>query len=112
MAESSNNIIYNVQVNTKTGQINIDGLTKGFMQADKAVLKLQKDISKTTAPASKSMKGLGDATGSATSSVMELSRVVSDAPYGIRGMANNITQLVSQMGTASVKAGGLGKAMK
>ncbi len=53
-----------------------------------------------------------DATGSATSSVMELSRVVSDAPYGIRGMANNITQLVSQMGTASTKAGGLTVALK
>ena len=112
MAESTNNIIYNVQVDTKTGQINIDGLTKGFMQADKAVLKLQQDISKTTAPASKAMKGLGDASGSATSSVMELSRVVSDAPYGIRGMANNITQLVSQMGTATVKAGSLSAALK
>ena len=112
MAESTNNIIYNVQVDTKTGQINIDGLTKGFVQADKAVLKLQKDIAKTTSPATKSMKGLGDATGSATSATMELSRVISDAPYGIRGMANNITQLVSQMGTATTKAGGLGAALK
>ena len=53
-----------------------------------------------------------DATGSATAATMELSRVVSDAPYGIRGMANNITQLVSQLGTASKSAGGLGAALK
>ena len=53
-----------------------------------------------------------DATGSATSATMELSRVISDAPYGIRGMANNITQLVSQLGTASTKAGGLTGALK
>ena len=53
-----------------------------------------------------------DATGSATAATMELSRVVSDAPYGIRGMANNITQLVSQLGSASKKAGGLGGALK
>jgi len=53
-----------------------------------------------------------DATGSATAATMELSRVISDAPYGIRGMANNITQLVSQLGTASTKAGGLGGALK
>ena len=112
MAESTNNIIYKVQVDTKTGQINIDGLTKGFIQADKAVLKLQKDIAKGTQGATQSMKGLGDATGSATSATMELSRVISDAPYGIRGMANNITQLVSQLGTASTKAGGLGGALK
>ena len=112
MAKDVNNIIYKIEVDTKTGLINIDGLTKGFMQADKAVLKLQKDIAKGTSGATQSMKGLGDATGSATSATMELSRVISDAPYGIRGMANNITQLVSQMGTASVKAGGLREAIK
>ena len=43
---------------------------------------------------------------------MELSRVISDAPYGIRGMANNISQLVSQLGSASLKAGGLTAALK
>ena len=60
----------------------------------------------------KTQHQVSDATGSATSATMELSRVISDAPYGIRGMANNITQLVSQLGTASTKAGGLGGALK
>ena len=73
-------------------------------------------IQKQRASAQKSVtKALGkqsDATGSATAATMELSRVVSDAPYGIRGMANNITQLVSQLGSASIKAGGLGAALK
>ena len=73
-------------------------------------------IQKQRACAQKSVtKALGkqsDATGSATAATMELSRVVSDAPYGIRGMANNITQLVSQLGSASIKAGGLGAALK
>ena len=48
---------------------------------------------------------LTDSTGSATAATMELTRVISDAPYGIRGMANNITQLVAQMGTATTQAG-------
>ena len=73
-------------------------------------------IQKQRAGAQKSVtKALGkqsDATGSATAATMELSRVISDAPYGIRGMANNITQLVSQLGSASIKAGGLGAALK
>ena len=112
MAESINNVIYKIEVDTKTGQVNIDGLTKGFVQADKAVLKLQSDLAKGAKAGGKSLKGLGDATGSATSATMELSRVISDAPYGIRGMANNITQLVSQMGTATTKAGGFGAALK
>ena len=52
------------------------------------------------------------ATGGATSATMELSRVVSDAPYGIRGVANNLSQFTSQMYYASAAAGGLGKALK
>ena len=51
-----------------------------------------------------STKGLGDkmkqtskSTGGAATSVLELGRVVSDAPYGIRGMANNVSQLSSNM---------------
>ena len=40
---------------------------------------------------------LANASGGATTSVLELGRIVSDAPYGIRGMANNISQLASNM---------------
>ena len=35
------------------------------------------------------------ATGLASTSAMEFGRVISDAPYGIRGMANNVSQLTS-----------------
>lgn len=52
------------------------------------------------------------ASGAATSSVMELGRVISDAPYGMRGMANNLSQLVSLMFYASTAAGGLSLALK
>jgi|SaaInlV_120m_DNA_3_1039746.scaffolds.fasta_scaffold06100_4 hypothetical protein len=112
MADKTNNIIYRIEVDSKSGKLNIDGVTKSFEQADKAFLKLQKDVAKGIPNATKSVKNLGDATGSATSATMELSRVISDMPYGIRGMANNITQLVSQLGTASTKAGGLTNALK
>ena len=112
MAKDINNIIYKVQVDASSGKISIDGVTKSFEQADRAFLKLQKDVAKGIPNATKNVKNLGDATGSATSATMELSRVISDAPYGIRGMANNITQLVSQLGTASTKAGGLTGALK
>lgn len=45
----------------------------------------------------KTVGGFKTATGGATSAAMELGRVVSDAPYGIRGMANNVSQLASQI---------------
>ncbi len=73
---------------------------------------IQKKRAGTQTSVTKALGKQSDATGSATAATMELSRVVSDAPYGIRGMANNITQLVSQLGSASKKAGGLGGALK
>jgi len=47
------------------------------------------------------------ATGSASSAAMELGRVLSDAPYGIRGVANNISQFASQMAFAAKSTGSL-----
>ena len=85
-----------------------DRLSK--IQAKRATI--QGNVLKETQNTTKVLNKQSDATGSATAATMELSRVVSDAPYGIRGMANNITQLVSQLGSASVKAGGLTSALK
>ena len=97
MAKDISNIIYKVQVDAASGKISIDGITKSFEQADKAFLKLQKDVAKGIPDATKNMKSLKSASGGATTSVLELGRVVSDAPYGIRGMANNVSQLASNM---------------
>ena len=127
MANTTENINYKITVDAQSGTAVVRDL-KGQIIATKVPVKqLRKEFgnfAKTVnatnfnkfnsglRTASKANKNLGDASGAATSSVMELSRVVSDAPYGIRGMANNITQLVSQMGFASKKAGGLGGALK
>ena len=73
---------------------------------------VQGSVLGATQKTTKVLNRQSDATGSATAATMELSRVVSDAPYGIRGMANNITQLVSQLGSASTKAGGLTAALR
>ena len=62
--------------------------------------------------ASGGLEQMKTASGGATSAVLELGRVVQDAPYGIRGMANNITQLVSQMAFATKSAGGFRAALK
>tara|TARA_R100000951_G_scaffold21340_1_gene17770 strand:+ start:6896 stop:9220 length:2325 start_codon:yes stop_codon:yes gene_type:complete len=50
--------------------------------------------------------------GAATASVMELGRVISDAPYGIRGVANNLTQLGSLFASTAKQAGGFTGALK
>ena len=65
---------------------------------DQKLKTASKGMSGSLGGLNKKLDGTSQKTGAATSSAMELSRVISDAPYGIRGMANNITQLVSQLG--------------
>ena len=50
--------------------------------------------------------------GAATASVMELGRVISDAPYGMRGVANNLTQLGSLFASTARQTGGFTGAIK
>tara|TARA_R110000850_G_scaffold12083_1_gene41071 strand:+ start:3638 stop:5524 length:1887 start_codon:yes stop_codon:yes gene_type:complete len=100
----------------------LDKLTKGSedyelivkkiaIQEDR-LIKIQEKRGVASTGITKKLAKQKDATGSTTAATMELSRVISDAPYGIRGMANNITQLVSQLGTAAKASGGLGGALK
>jgi chromosome segregation ATPase len=127
MANSSENIVYKITVDAELGVATVRNL-KGQIVATKVpVQELRKEFgnfAKTVDSTKfntfkkgldsvvKSNQNLRTASGGATSSVMELGRVISDAPYGIRGMANNITQLVSQMGFAVKTSGSLTLALK
>ena len=86
------------------------------LQAENRLLDMNsqkfKDNSAAIAQHANKMNQATGATGAASSATMELSRIVSDAPYGIRGVANNLSQFTSQMFYASQAAGGLGKALK
>ena len=66
-----------------------------------------------------SLKGVSQSSGAAAATTLELGRVISDMPYGIRGVSNNLSQVASQMafmarGTDAVtgKVLGLGGAFK
>ena len=54
-------------------------------------------VEKATKKTAKQMKQLSSDTGASTSASLELGRVFSDMPYGIRGVANNIQQLASNL---------------
>lgn len=56
-----------------------------------------KTLQKSTNKLSSGMTTLKSNTGLASGAALELGRVISDAPYGIRGMANNVSQLASQL---------------
>jgi hypothetical protein len=85
-----NKLRSNVQINSKEYQ----SLTKSMRM-------YQKQLDMSTG-----------ATGSASSAAMELGRVISDAPYGIRGVANNLSQFASQMAYAAKSTGSLKLAVK
>lgn len=73
----------------------------------------------TTQRTSKATENLASASnktdktvGNATSAITSFSQVVQDAPYGIRGVANNIQQLTAQFGHLQKSAGGTRLALK
>lgn len=73
---------------------------KSLADSEKQVSKSRSELTKITHQSDK-------ATGGATASVLELGRVVSDSNYGIRGMANNLSQLGTSMAFTFKSAGSL-----
>ena len=87
----------------------VDGLKKGLVQADKGLKKFDTETKKVTSSNKKMTGGMVKGTIPAMTS---FSQVVQDAPFGIRGVANNIQQLTMQMGHLSSNAGGTKNALK
>lgn len=100
-------IVFRLQVNTADGTVKIDGLTKGFVKAETALGKMKTTLNETN----EAIKGTGSISGLASTAVLEFGRTLSDAPYGIQGMANNVTQLVTIVGQLSEKAKATGESM-
>lgn len=117
MANKSKIASFTIKVNTDNGKVKIDGVTKSFQNAERAYKKLDNTIKNgktaenlnTMATASTNLK---NASGGAAATVTEMGRAISDAPYGIRGVANNLSQLSSQFVNTMRTAGGFTGAMK
>ena len=102
MAE--NNIkIFTIKVDTKSGEVKINGITKSFKEAEIALNKLNQQSQATTKTGLNPLTG---ATGLAGAAVTELGRTVSDLNYGFPAVANNISQLGSLFTILTTKAGG------
>ncbi len=119
-----------IKINSKTGEISLKSLDKSFDtlkikagQAQQAAKALNLEISQITSGGNvnvaadsyqklgKQIGGASAASGSASSSVLELGRAISDSNYGIRGMANNFSQLASNLLFTAKAAGGFGAAL-
>ena len=84
---SSKDVIksFTIKVNTKDGKVKIDGISKSFEDAEKAFDGLKGKMEKGLPQVQDQMNGVAAASGGAAASVTEFGRVISDAPYGIRG---------------------------
>ena len=120
-----------IKVDSKTGEIQLKTMEKGFekivltaKQAEQAAKQLNTTVGQLTSSGNISatansyqklgtaISGTTAASGTATASVLELGRTISDAPYGIRGMANNLSQLASMFALSARNAGGFTGALK
>ena len=104
---------YIIEFDTKTGQGQIQNLEGQIIKTANSAKQLSSQLG-TVVTGTNGKGGLDQlksASGGATSSILELGRVIQDAPYGIRGMANNITQLASSIVFTTKAAGGFGGAL-
>ena len=103
---------FTIKVNTKDGKVKIDGISKSFEDAEKAFDGLKNKMNQGLPEVTDQIQGVSAASGGAAASVTEMGRVISDMPYGIRGVANNLSQLASNLALTTKKAGGVGAAFK
>jgi hypothetical protein len=107
-------IIYTIEVNDQ-GKMKIENLTTGFVNASGAVKKLNQDLitqGNIMEDNVRKNQKMIDKTGLAGATLVELGRTVSDSNYGLRGMANNISQLATLMTTLLFTTGGFVDGLK
>jgi hypothetical protein len=88
----------NLQINIGA---NTQDLQTGLNQATGAVNNFSNAVQKSTKP-----------TGDATQSLVNLSRIAQDAPYGFMGIANNLNPMLESFQQLSKKSDGAGNALK
>lgn len=114
MADKKSKLTYTIEINDK-GKVKIDRLTKGFVNASTAVKNLNKDLiqqGQIMQDNNRVNQNMIDKTGLAGATLVELGRTISDSNYGIRGMANNLSQLSTLMITLISTTGGVVNGVK
>ena len=107
MAESNIKIL-SIRVDTGTGELQVNGVTRSIKEASAATrdfIKSAKDMKETT-------NDLGSSAGLAGATVNEFGRFISDLPYGITAVTNNISQLGSLFAVLVTKTDGVTNAFK
>lgn len=98
--DGSTATLTNIETKAKTSGVQVSLLAQRFKELQNAQAGSSQTLRMTAQEFdtfSASAQGASKASGAAAASAMEFGRVISDAPYGIRGMANNLSQLASNI---------------
>jgi hypothetical protein len=100
-------VLLTLQVDAKGAVTNLDAVKKKLKSTGVDAKALAADLKNTKAAA----EGLGGAAGIAGAALTEVGRTISDMPYGLGAITNNISQLGNMFALLVSSAGGLGKAL-
>lgn len=103
-----NKYIIQLIVDTGDGTAKVRGVSKVFDDLDKQVNKTKTSIDKSK----KSLDDMGGAAGTAGATAAEFGRLISDLPYGIQAVTNNISQLGSMFALLVSSSNGVGAAFR
>ena len=85
---------------------------KNLSSFDKKAASNMGKFSKSTKTATKDLKKFDKGAASGSSAMLAFSRTVQDAPFGMMGISNNITNLTEQFGALKARTGSAGGALK
>ena len=102
------NLEIQVTANTKQATDAIKGIGTALPKVEVGV----KQLSGSMGQLGHSLTGLQKSTAGTTTTLVNFSRVIQDAPFGIMGIANNIDPLINSFQNLSRESGGAGKALK
>lgn len=103
---ATNKYIIQLIVETGTGQAKVQGVAKAFENLEASAKRVRPSLEK----AKKATDGMGGAAGIAGAAAAEMGRTISDLPYGIQAVTNNISQLGSMFALLVSSSGGVRQA--
>lgn len=105
---ATNKYIIQLVVDVGNGEAKVKGVAKVFDKLSTSAERAKKSVS----GAKKATDGMGGAAGIAGAAAAELGRTISDMPYGINAVTNNISQLGSMFTLLVSSSGGVKKAFE
>ena len=100
-----------IEIDAKTGNV-VGGISQVNKQLDALGAKSRLATREVTKAAKAMQKDMAGSAGIAGAAATELGRTISDLPFGITAVTNNISQLGNMFALLVTSAGSVGKALK